>query len=617
MKVKYLDTFVNPFPGKDCFCLTGPPLVLLYSSGFYTIDTFIRRSIAHTRLPMIESTISDKTKRWYQQNWGLSTLLILLSVMLLCTGLSIRSLWGSEGRWAEVAREMIRSGDYFLPTINGNVYFDKPLLSYWAIVVLSFKGVVTEASSRLPSAVSGIGAVLLTFAIGRRLFGNMAGAISAMFLLTSGMFVFWSRTASSEILNLSAVWLAFWIFLRDDYKNSSITTISLYALAAIAAFCKGLVGPAVIFCSIGFYSAVELFTDLKTTRFTAGLLAKSACRRFNWVLSRAGILGVFAGSALFAALLFAPVVFTSSWQSVSLMWRENVLRFFLPFDHIEPPYVYLKYIPLFFAPWTLFLVASLIEIKRLTQAQSRRWIVLIGLAIFLFYTTSGSRRSYYILPLLPALAIISGGVIDAWLKGDNPRRDRIMQTAAIATSMILLIVGVGLVYAYFWMRIPGHISQLAIATVCLAGGTTSILLFARRERLRALVILLAVFFVVEFWGFTVGMALGEKERTLRPFSQKVDSLLRDVEESKIVLFQVEDSSLIYYLNRNPLKSLNNVEELKSFVKQNPDGYVIAHKSATSAFQCEAVLESLVVTLAEKTASRKKDDPLVLLSPPGK
>jgi 4-amino-4-deoxy-L-arabinose transferase-like glycosyltransferase len=217
-------------------------------------------------------------KRWCHKGWVQPCLLVFLSIILLFSGLSIRSLWGSEGRWAEVAREMMQSGNYFLPTINGIIYFDKPLLSYWAIILFSIKGVVTEASSRMPSAVSGIGAVLLTFAIGRRLFGSRAGMISAMLLLTSVMFLLWSRTASAEMLNLSMVWLVFWIFLMGNNEMRSLHIISLYIVGAVAAFCKGLVGPAVIFASIGFCGTAELLMGLRGKDFTVNQIGRASCR---------------------------------------------------------------------------------------------------------------------------------------------------------------------------------------------------------------------------------------------------------------------------------------------------------------------------------------------------
>ena len=559
----------------------------------------------------------DKGGILHRQKWVLPGLLVFLSGVLFLSGLSIRSLWGSEGRWAEVAREMVRSDNYFLPTINGQVYFDKPLLSYWVILLASFKGVVTEGSSRLPSALSGIGAVLLTFAVGRRLFGSRAGAISGMFLLTSVMYLLWSRTASAELLNLFAVWLALWIFLRNDFTNRSLAVISLYVLGAVAAFCKGLVGPAVIFSSIGFSSANEILADLKGKDTNRHLFIESVSRRFFWILSRPGALGILAGSAAFTGLLLAPVVFTGSWQSVELMWRENVLRFFLPFDHIEPPHIYLKYIPLFFAPWTLFLAASLLDSKRLIQTGQFRRILMITLAVFLFYTASGSRRSYYILPILPALAILTGGIVDGWLGNRGTSKGRAIRTAAVATSVFPLLTGAALIYAYFGLEIPRHISQLPVAALSMAGAVVSIRMFVQERRLKGFVVLFAVVFIIEIWGVTLGMALGEKERTLKPFSEKVNYLLRDVKDDKIAFYQVEDSALIFYLNRKPLESLHNIENLKTFMNSNPDGFIIADMSVVQGFESEILPRKPALMLVERAVSRKKDDPLALFALSGR
>ncbi len=87
-----------------------------------------------------------------------STLLLLLTaVFLLFWGLGWRSLWAAEGRWAQVTREMLLTGDFFHPTIGGEPYFDKPLLTYWLRAAISvLTGVLNELVVRLPSAIAGM-----------------------------------------------------------------------------------------------------------------------------------------------------------------------------------------------------------------------------------------------------------------------------------------------------------------------------------------------------------------------------------------------------------------------------------------------------------------------------
>ena len=87
-------------------------------------------------------------------------LLGLAAILLVFWALGCRGLWAAEGRWAEVTREMFLSGDFFHPNINGEPYFDKPLLTYWLVAAASLlTGKVDEWAIRLPSAPSALAAV--------------------------------------------------------------------------------------------------------------------------------------------------------------------------------------------------------------------------------------------------------------------------------------------------------------------------------------------------------------------------------------------------------------------------------------------------------------------------
>src|SRR5690349_19644715 len=86
------------------------------------------KSSLNTNLPQIEIfgyTISRRVAE--------VSVLALAAVMFFAR-LGARALWSSEFRWAEIAREMLLSSRYFWPTINGHVYYDKPLGSYWLVI---------------------------------------------------------------------------------------------------------------------------------------------------------------------------------------------------------------------------------------------------------------------------------------------------------------------------------------------------------------------------------------------------------------------------------------------------------------------------------------------------
>ena len=103
-------------------------------------------------------------------------LLLLASAFLLFWGLGTRSLWAAEGRWAEIVREMLLTGDFFHPMIGGEPYFDKPLLTYWLRVIISVAtGALNELVVRLPSAAAGLVAIWATVKIGARLWSARTG----------------------------------------------------------------------------------------------------------------------------------------------------------------------------------------------------------------------------------------------------------------------------------------------------------------------------------------------------------------------------------------------------------------------------------------------------------
>ena len=107
-----------------------------------------------------------------QRDWReLAYPLILLGVCLLLFfgPLNLRSLWETdEARYAEIAREMLQSGDWITPRLNFVKYFEKPVLTYW-LVAASFKLFgIADWSARLTPALFGTLTVLLTYLLGRR-----------------------------------------------------------------------------------------------------------------------------------------------------------------------------------------------------------------------------------------------------------------------------------------------------------------------------------------------------------------------------------------------------------------------------------------------------------------
>ncbi|MEE9584120.1 MAG: glycosyltransferase family 39 protein, partial [Candidatus Brocadiales bacterium] len=113
--------------------------------------------------------------------------LTLICLALYVPGLAGRDLWcGRETLYAQVAREMLHNGHWFVPYFNGELYVNKPPLYFWLIALTSIPvGDVTAFTMRLPSALSALGTVLVVYFLGKRLFGARTGLIAGLILASS------------------------------------------------------------------------------------------------------------------------------------------------------------------------------------------------------------------------------------------------------------------------------------------------------------------------------------------------------------------------------------------------------------------------------------------------
>src|SRR5579862_2099392 len=317
---------------------------------------------------------------------GLWILMATAAVLLLLFPGSA-SLWTHEGRWAVICREMMRSGDYFHPYLFDEEYFDKPLLSYWLMIgCAKVFGVLSETTLRLPGIFAGLLAIFCTARIGIRRLGVVPGLTAGWLLATSFFFVYWSRQACSDMLNLAAIVAAtaWWTDRRD--RPGWITTSVTFLILAVGALMKGLIAPALAVLAI----LPDLVEGGRWRRHLRPSLAAA------WIP---------AALVYLAPFLAASSTSGASYETNGLMqvFRENVLRFFKPFDHQAPRYVYLEYIPLYALPWTPFLPFVLWRAARRWRdlRPESRWVLLAALAIVLFLSLSGGRRNYYVLPILP------------------------------------------------------------------------------------------------------------------------------------------------------------------------------------------------------------------------
>ncbi len=316
---------------------------------------------------------------------------ILFAFVIVFVLLGTRELWTHEARWGLICQEMLKTGDYLHPYLHGEPYYDKPLPSYWIMIATAkIFGVLNEWTLRIPGAILGFFSILALYGLGKKLFNKETGLLAGCILATTPLYISWARIASADIMNAAGIIFAlYWYFLKRE-DNGLYSYTVFFILMALTSLTKGLTG-VVIPC-------LFIFPDL--------ILQGQWKKHINLKIGIAAIPALLLYiSPFFLSQLFSDTSYNEN--GLVQVFRENVQRFFNPFDHKGTPLTYFQYLPLYFFPWIIpFLPAVYLTIKTWkTQNLNSRWTALAFGLVFLFLSISGSRRSYYLLPLVPIAAL--------------------------------------------------------------------------------------------------------------------------------------------------------------------------------------------------------------------
>ena len=412
---------------------------------------------------------------------AIRTLLVLLAFAAVWfSNLEYRKLVNpDEGRYAEIPREMVASGDWVTPRLNDIKYFEKPALQYWATAVAYTLFGEHQWTARLWSALTGFLGVLMVYFTGRRLFGATAGWYAALVLGSSLLYVLIGHVNTLDMgvsFFLSAAVCAFLLAQHDgaDARARGRWMLAAWAALALALLSKGLIGLVLPGTALFLYVLIER----------------------DWRL--AGRLRLAAGSVLLLALSLPWFVAVS---------RDNpeFFHFFFIHEHFErfltkqhgryqPPYYFIPVLLAGMLPWTITLFDALARAwKREPQQhfQPQRFLLVWSVLVFVFFSVSDSKLVSYILPIFPALALLIG----VRLSRIGPRA-LAWQTLPAALAGVALLALLPGIERYASREVPAEMFRnyahwlIAAALVQIAGAAGCAWL-ARRGRTSAALALLA------------------------------------------------------------------------------------------------------------------------------
>jgi 4-amino-4-deoxy-L-arabinose transferase-like glycosyltransferase len=343
--------------------------------------------------------------------------LLLLTSMAAWLG-SYPLMQPDEGRNAEVAREMLASGDYLVPHLNGLPYVDKPVL-HFAIAGASMRALgVNELAVRLPSLIFTVLTALVIGLFGRRLWGPEVGWTAAALLLASPLTFVMSRVVILDavlalfvLTSLTSLYLAIEgraarlavdpqsATAEPPWRRWSIVAWLAIGLGIVTKGPVALLIPLLVGLPFGFHRRA-LRAVVYPPAVALGLVVV-----VPWVVRMTHELPDY----------LHYVLVTETWRRIS----SDQL-------HRSQPFWY--FVPVILAgafPWTCMLVAALWRRgrSRLRPTDPRIVFLVLWIALpFVFFSLSRSKLPHYMLPLMPAIALLAAVLLCGTERDSPPGR---------------------------------------------------------------------------------------------------------------------------------------------------------------------------------------------------
>jgi 4-amino-4-deoxy-L-arabinose transferase-like glycosyltransferase len=353
-----------------------------------------------------------------------------------------------DGAVAQIARNMVTSGDWVTPRADGIAFLEKPAMFYWPIAV-SFKVFgIHDWAARIPFALSAIGLACLTCAFGTWAVGRKAGLCAGLCMATCvGLFLF-TRIVIPDVTLTLTIALAMWAFLRaldEEESHPRLWALVLAASLGVGVLLKSLIG-AVFPIAIGL-----LYIFLTKQLFVA-----RTWKRLRPISGFFIALLVAAPWHILAAHRNPPYFYLAfhggPGEYHGFLWfyfiNEQVLRFLnlrYPRDYNTVPRIWFWLFHfLWLFPWSVYFPAvAKLSFKPVDRAGRARLLAICWIGFILVFFTLSTTQEYYSMPCYPAMALLLGSAMAEggdWIRRGTRVLSVITACAGLACITIFFLV---------------------------------------------------------------------------------------------------------------------------------------------------------------------------------
>jgi 4-amino-4-deoxy-L-arabinose transferase-like glycosyltransferase len=346
-------------------------------------------------MTMPSNPLSEFAARRYTGWW------LLALIVVLFLGLGLRYPWpADEPRFAQIAREMVESGQWLFPTRGGEYYPDKPPVFMW--ISAAFFALIgnLKVSFLLPSTFAAIGTLLLVHDLGKRLWNPQVAFWAVLVLAFTPQFLLQGKVAQIDAL------VTFWITLGCYGLVRHFITGPHWRWYFVSWIAMGL---GIMTKGVGFLPLLMLLPLALWVKNPAAVNEEDKVWRWR---ALAGLLVLL----LTVACWLGPMLWQVNAQGTDelLAYRNNILfrqtaeRYANAWGHLKPWHYFLtQAMPLVWFPLPFMALAMIQPLAALLRADAKLRVLLVWVAlVVLFFSLSKGKREVYILPALPMLALV-------------------------------------------------------------------------------------------------------------------------------------------------------------------------------------------------------------------
>lgn len=321
-----------------------------------------------------------------------------------------------EVNYAETAKEMLLSGDWFSPRIYGNYWYDKPAFFYWQLLAAFKIFGIHDFSARLFPVLTAVTGIFVAYKFGCYLHNVKTGLVGAFMLATSLEYWYLGHAVVTDMTLFVSTSVCLFFFYIYYEKDKLLYLYGAFVAAAVGVLTKGPVG----FVLPGLIILIFLLWEKKTSYFM---------RRHLW----SGLLLCIILVLLWYAPMYSlhGTAFTETFLGTHNLLRATVS------EHPQNNVIYYYAVVWMggFFPWSLWALCEMIKTVKhkgvhLPQQSRERFLWVWLVVVFVFYQVMASKYLTYTFPILMPSALL--------LAPYASRREKVVRNIGVFTSLVLM-----------------------------------------------------------------------------------------------------------------------------------------------------------------------------------